>query len=181
MTDFGNWDQYNSKIPGLGWTSISLRPFLPLWIYSPMTAIHQSGFVREHCLSYFVAIDSALSFSADITSGVSRGTVLAPIFYSLHMLHLVTSWINGKQHRVQSVPHALAAQAMAAHLWVTVSEATAGVFCLLSKWLLSKQTHISLLYSVHCGCQDVECSQMWELHSIGFYFSVLYLMSAFRR
>ena len=37
-----------------------------------------------------------LFFPADITFWVSQGWILALIFYSPHMLHLATSWINGK-------------------------------------------------------------------------------------
>lgn len=51
---------------------------------------------------YFFTIDSALSFSADITFRVSQGSIPAPIFYSLRTLHSATSWISDKRHRSKS-------------------------------------------------------------------------------
>lgn len=62
--------------------------------------------------------------------------ILDPVFYSLHMLHLAGTWINGKQHGTQ--------KPTCGNVLVisTVSKVSGALFCLLSelKHLLSVHT-----------------------------------------
>ena len=145
-----------------------LRPPLPLQRYTVLTTICWACSVGDCSRFYFITIDSALSFVADITFGVSQGSSRAPIFYSLHMLHLATSWISGKQHRGQSVACVKAARAPGTHLW----------FCFVNRLVWTQQVFSvscqresrgytlalrppSRNQCMNCGCQGFICSQMW--------------------
>lgn len=59
--------------------------------------------------SFFITIAGTLSFQADFTFRVSQDSIPVQIFYSRHMLHLATSWINSEQSAV-TISHMMPAR-----------------------------------------------------------------------